>query len=326
MLYAGPWVAERLAAVGDLVEREPERSTRSCAASCSARKSRLRSTAFQASYRARRADPPRAAGNGRRSTCCCCRPPAPPTRSPTMLADPVALNTRLGAYTNFVNLIDLAAIAVPAGFRADGIPFGVTLIGPAFSDGMLAPRAMPCTASLAAAKLGATAFALASTPPARAAAKSAKSVRVAVVGAHFSGQPLNWPVGRAPCRADRDDAHRRLLLPLCPCQHLAAQAWPGVRRHRSRRHRGRDLGDGRGGVRIVRRADPGAALHRHGYALRRTNREGLPLRSARGSATPRTSLPSAAGGPGSPARPVSSRCVRSPSCLICVNEGSGVAP
>ena len=46
-----------------------------------------------------------------------------------MLAEPVALNTNLGAYTNFVNLMDLAALAVPAGFRPDGIPFGVTLIG-----------------------------------------------------------------------------------------------------------------------------------------------------------------------------------------------------
>ncbi len=63
-----------------------------------------------------------------------------------MLADPVALNTNLGAYTNFVNLMDLAAIAVPAGFRPDGIPFGVTLIGPTLSDGMLASSAMRCTA------------------------------------------------------------------------------------------------------------------------------------------------------------------------------------
>ena len=55
-----------------------------------------------------------------------------------MLADPVALNTNLGTYTNFVNLMDLAALSVPAGFRSDGIPFGVTLIGPALSDGMLA--------------------------------------------------------------------------------------------------------------------------------------------------------------------------------------------
>ena len=49
-------------------------------------------------------------------------------------ADPIQLNTNLGYYTNFVNLMDLAAVAVPAGFRADGLPFGVSLIGPAFSD------------------------------------------------------------------------------------------------------------------------------------------------------------------------------------------------
>jgi allophanate hydrolase len=48
--------------------------------------------------------------------------------------DPIKLNTNLGAYTNFVNLLDLAAVALPAGFRSDGLPFGVTLIGPAGSD------------------------------------------------------------------------------------------------------------------------------------------------------------------------------------------------
>ena len=49
-------------------------------------------------------------------------------------ADPIELNSRLGRYTNFVNLLDLAAITVPAGFRPDGLPFGITLIGPAHSD------------------------------------------------------------------------------------------------------------------------------------------------------------------------------------------------
>ena len=49
-------------------------------------------------------------------------------------ADPVQLNTNLGYYTNFVNLLDLAAVAVPAGFRPNGLPFGVSFIGPAFSD------------------------------------------------------------------------------------------------------------------------------------------------------------------------------------------------
>jgi allophanate hydrolase len=53
-------------------------------------------------------------------------------------ADPVELNSRLGRYTNFVNLLDRAALTVPAGFRADGLPFGVTLIGPAHSDRSLA--------------------------------------------------------------------------------------------------------------------------------------------------------------------------------------------
>jgi allophanate hydrolase len=52
-------------------------------------------------------------------------------------AQPVVLNANLGYYTNGVNLLDLAAVAVPAGQRADGLPFGVTLLGPASSEGML---------------------------------------------------------------------------------------------------------------------------------------------------------------------------------------------
>jgi len=53
-------------------------------------------------------------------------------------SDPIDLNFRLGRYTNFVNLADLAAVAVPAGFRSDGLPLGITLIGPAFFDHQLA--------------------------------------------------------------------------------------------------------------------------------------------------------------------------------------------
>jgi allophanate hydrolase len=55
-----------------------------------------------------------------------------------MLADPVRLNSNLGRYTNFVNLLDCAAIAIPAGFRPDGLPAGVTLVAPAFCDDALA--------------------------------------------------------------------------------------------------------------------------------------------------------------------------------------------
>jgi len=52
-------------------------------------------------------------------------------------ADPLQLNTNLGYYTNFVNLMDLCAVALPCGFRKNGVPFGVTLIAPALSDGLL---------------------------------------------------------------------------------------------------------------------------------------------------------------------------------------------
>ena len=87
-------------------------------------------------------------------------------------ANPIELNSRLGRYTNFVNLLDLAAITVPAGFRPDGLPFGITLIGPAFSDLSLA--------ALGARFMGEKAIAVAPT-----------TVRLAVVGAHLSGMPLN---------------------------------------------------------------------------------------------------------------------------------------
>ena len=58
-----------------------------------------------------------------------------------MLADPIRLNSNLGFYTNFMNLLDLAGVAIPAGFQPDGLPFGVTLAAPAFSDAaLLEPR------------------------------------------------------------------------------------------------------------------------------------------------------------------------------------------
>jgi allophanate hydrolase len=54
-----------------------------------------------------------------------------------VLAEPVQLNTNLGRYTNFMNLLDLYGLAIPAGFRSDGIPFGVTLAAPAWRENLL---------------------------------------------------------------------------------------------------------------------------------------------------------------------------------------------
>jgi allophanate hydrolase len=89
-------------------------------------------------------------------------------------AEPVRLNTNLGYYTNFVNLMDLAAVAVPAGFRPDGLPFGVSLIGPAFSDAALLVLAERFLDERAVAPQDAPGC-----------------ISVAVVGAHLTGEPLN---------------------------------------------------------------------------------------------------------------------------------------
>jgi len=106
-----------------------------------------------------------------------------------MQQDPVALNRKLGAYTNFVNLLDYAALSVPSSIRADGLPFGITVIGPCGSDWQLADlgqRYHHQTGLL----LGATGMPLPSMVPISGLRPGA-TVRVAVVGAHLSGMPLN---------------------------------------------------------------------------------------------------------------------------------------
>jgi allophanate hydrolase len=116
--------------------------------------------------------------------------PTAPT-APTvaaMLADPIALNRQLGHYTNFVNLLDFAALAVPAAMRDDGLPFGISFIGPAGSDLRLADIGQRFHHDTGLT-VGATGRPL---PAPRAIARPAGStVRIAVVGAHLSGMPLN---------------------------------------------------------------------------------------------------------------------------------------
>lgn len=103
-------------------------------------------------------------------------------------ADPVALNSRLGTYTNFVNLLDLAAVAVPVGFRSDGMPFGITLIGPCAADRTLL-RYADRVHRASVERLGATRFAF--PPPNEPATLPRGHVAVVVCGAHMNGLPLN---------------------------------------------------------------------------------------------------------------------------------------
>ncbi|GAA3287766.1 allophanate hydrolase [Dactylosporangium vinaceum] len=95
-------------------------------------------------------------------------------------ADPLGVNARLGTYTNFVNLLDLCVVAVPGGSRPDGLPFGVQLIGPAFADRPLLDLAARWTGEAAGGP---------SAPP--DADAPAGTVLLAVAGAHMSGLPLN---------------------------------------------------------------------------------------------------------------------------------------
>jgi allophanate hydrolase len=106
-----------------------------------------------------------------------------------VLADPITLNSMLGTYTNFVNLLDLCGLAVPAAVGADAVPFGITLLAPAGRDMQLASIGSAFHAK-SGLKLGAGNDAVPSQRPASPALRP-DEIAIAVVGAHLSGMPLN---------------------------------------------------------------------------------------------------------------------------------------
>jgi allophanate hydrolase len=127
--------------------------------------------------------------------------PGAPTLA-ALEAGPIAVNSRLGTYTNFANICDLSDLAVPAGFRPDGAPFGVTLLGPAFAEARLA--------GLGAALHHAAGGAAPPTPTALAA----EEVPLLAIGAHMAGLPLNGQLrghGARFLRAARTAPVYRLL-------------------------------------------------------------------------------------------------------------------
>ncbi len=186
LLYGGPWIAERAVQLGEFVASHPDAVhpvTRQLI------ESGLRYTAVDA-FRAqhRLAELKRATAAVWQEADVLLVPGAPTLYTLAQVAaDPITLNSRLGLYTNFVNLLDLAAITVPAGFRPDGLPFGATLVGPAFSDRPLAALG----ARLHAASCATAGACGAPVPQAAPAQPGSGTVRLAVVGAHLSGMPLN---------------------------------------------------------------------------------------------------------------------------------------
>jgi allophanate hydrolase len=171
LLYAGPWVGERFAAVGEFLEAHPA-SGHPVTTQIIRGASRYSAVdAFRATYELAAL---RRLTEAEWAKMDALLLPTTPTiyTVEELLADPVRLNSNLGLYTNFVNLLDLAALAVPAGFRPDGLPLGVTFMAPAFCDDALG-------------EVGARFLGEATTP------SRSGTVDLSVVGAHLSGQPLN---------------------------------------------------------------------------------------------------------------------------------------
>lgn len=188
MLYEGAWVAERLTVVEELMARDPDalhpvtRQIIGAGARLSA------ADAFRGIYRL--ADLKRAAEPAMAQVDLLCVPTIPTFYTvEDLAADPVGPNSRLGTYTNFVNLMDLCGIAVPCGPRGDGRPGSVTLLAPAGRDALAAAVAETLHRAASPA-MGGTGQPLADARPA-ATGPQPGEIEIAVVGAHMSGLPLN---------------------------------------------------------------------------------------------------------------------------------------
>ena len=180
LLYQGPWVAERAAAVEALLRDDPGAIEPTVRTIIQDGLAYTAVDAFKGAY-ALQAHLRTAEAFWTQADVLLL--PTAPTiyRIAEVRAAPVALNANLGVYTNFVNLLDMSAVALPAGARANNTGFGVSLIGPAWADRMLLDLAARYEAQSATDEL----------PPLDLGERT-RGVALAVVGAHLSGMPLHW--------------------------------------------------------------------------------------------------------------------------------------
>ncbi len=212
LLYQGPWVAERRAAVGQFYAERPA-AIHPVVKGILAGADRFSAVdTFEAQYRLQALT--REAEQLLADVDLLLVPTAPcmPTIAEVM-ADPVQSNARLGHYTNFVNLMNMAAFALPGVPRADGLPAGITLIGRAGSDQYLAETAARWQ-SLFGGEDQSDTIALAPLDAGE------RQVEVAVVGAHLWGQPLNWQLleSGARCRSSTTTSDNYRLYALASTQ------------------------------------------------------------------------------------------------------------
>lgn len=186
-LYQGSWVAERTAALEYLLKTNPDAFDPTVLEIIKNGEKYSAVDAYNAEYL--KQDLARKIQQRLADFDALIVPTAPTIYSIEQLEqNPIEYNAHLGTYTNFTNLADLSALALPAGFRADHLPFGITLIAPAWHDEALVHFGKAWQNYLAL-KLGA----LDKTLPLRSATPiSQHHIRVAVVGAHLTGMPLNF--------------------------------------------------------------------------------------------------------------------------------------
>ena len=177
LLYDGPWVAERTAALEGLLRDDPEAIEPTVRAIVAGGLGVTAVEAFRGQYRL--LEYARAAEELWQEVDALAVPTSPTIyRIAEMLANPIALNSHFGTYTNFVNLLDMAAVAVPAGYRRNGTGFGISFFAPAGADRALLGMAARWGSPAPRPELDTGGF--------------VETVHLAVVGAHLEGMPLHW--------------------------------------------------------------------------------------------------------------------------------------
>jgi allophanate hydrolase len=213
LLYHGPWLAERWLAFGEFVARDAPDIDANVAAIVRGAARYTAADGFHAQYRLQELARPVSRLWSEIDVLVV--PTTATTYTREQIANhPIELNARLGIYTNFTNLLDLCGLAVPTGFKAEGQPFGVTLLGPAFADRALMQLGErlhgswdSCVGATATRVLAPPAAALAGPRRAARAVEAVprvrQSIRLAVVGAHLSGQPLHRELVELGARLER---------------------------------------------------------------------------------------------------------------------------
>jgi len=225
LLYGGPWVAERYAAIQQFFDLHSDEVISPVREIIAGAHRFSAADAYNGLYCLRSLK--RQADRAWSEVDCLLTPTAGTIyRIEEMLADPIRLNTNLGYYTNYMNLLDYSAVAVPAGFQNDGLPFGVTLVAPTHQDVSLLHLAARLQQAYAL-PLGATDIPLEKEvlpekvsfqrPP---QPEQPTLVRVAVCGAHLSGLPLNPQLtsrnGRLVARTTTSPDYKFYALPGTP--------------------------------------------------------------------------------------------------------------